>query len=422
MKHFLILSLLFFGFATFWPSNQAYAQCPTVANVVVRTHTNISCFGANDGTITVDFADASLGEPYNFELYDLNAGAVVIGAPEVEDKPTRSVVYSAVPPGTYAVLLFKGGCGYPGGALTIIEPPFGFVVEEPAQLAVTPTVQPDCDPSPTGTGQIDIVVIGGTAPYTIVWTGPTPIANGTTSTSANLNAGTYNVDITDDNGCNIDQDIVIAVTTQADAGAATNVACGTNSIVLSANAAGAGEIGTWTSASGTVVFSDPNDPNATASNLSVGTNTLTWTITDVGLICAGSSDDIVVTFSNISLTTSGDILLDCNGDADGAGSFTRAGGTGGYSWTLITNTAGATFTAPGLGNPSANKPFTGGAAGVITLRAQDNSTCSDEATITIAQPPTLSAVATTVTNVLCNGDATGAIDITVSGGTAGYTM
>jgi gliding motility-associated-like protein len=416
MKHFLNFSLLLFGLLGFLTIPDAHAQCPTQASVTLKTHTDITCFGANDGTITVDLADASTSEPYNFELYDLALGSfVTLTVTEVEDKVAKSVVYSNVPPSSYAVVFIKTGCP----TLQITETPFGTVVNEPAQLSVTSTVQPDCDPSPTGTGQIDITISGGTAPFTIIWTGPTAIPDGTTSTAANLNAGTYNVNITDNNGCNITQDIVVAVSTQADAGPATGLTCGTNSFVLSGNTPGAGEIGTWTGPAGVTFSPNANDPNATANNLAVGDNTLTWTITDVGMVCPGTSDNIVVTYSNIAVSTSGDILLNCNGDANGAGSFTRSGGTGGYTWTLITNTAGATFTAPGLGDPSANKPFTGASAGVITLQALDNSGCTAQATITITQPPALTFT-TTKTDVSCFGGNDGSITVTASGGTGPY--
>jgi gliding motility-associated-like protein len=419
MKYFLSLSALFFCLSAFLVS-ESYAQCPTIANVTVASHTNVTCNGAGDGTITVDIADASLGEPYNFELYDLNAGAVVIGAPEVETKATRSVVYSNVAPGTYAVLLFKGGCGYPGGALTIIEPPFGFVVDEPAVLAVTPTVQPDCDPSATGTGQIDIAVTGGNLPYTIIWTGPTAIPNGTTSTAANLNAGTYNVDITDAEGCNINQDIIVAVSTQADAGPATGLTCGTNSFALSGNTPNASEIGTWSGPPGVTFTPNANTPNATANNLNVGVNTLTWTITDAGGICTGTSDDIDVTYSDVDLNGTADVLLDCFGDTDATGTFTISGGIAPFTWSTLSNTAGATYTLPPTGGTT-SVAFTGGGVGVVTLQVQDAGGCTSQATITITQPTALSASVTSITNVNCNGGATGAINITVSGGTPGYT-
>jgi hypothetical protein len=77
MKHFLSLASFLFYFLGFLPDSALYAQCPAQANVLVKTHTDVSCFGANDGTITVDIDDAATSEPFNFELFDLGAGAIV---------------------------------------------------------------------------------------------------------------------------------------------------------------------------------------------------------------------------------------------------------------------------------------------------------------------------------------------------------
>jgi hypothetical protein len=131
-RHFLILASFLFILLGF--QNSAVAQCATQSDVILKTHTDITCFGANDGTITVDIADAATNIPFNFELFDLGSGSIVtLSVVEVEDKPSRSVVYSSVPPGTYSVLLFKTGCP----TVNIIEPPFGFIIDEPTDLTLT---------------------------------------------------------------------------------------------------------------------------------------------------------------------------------------------------------------------------------------------------------------------------------------------
>lgn len=416
MRNFLIFGIAFFGILIF--SGSVNAQCPTQANVVTKTHTNISCFGANDGTITVDLADASTSEPYNFELVDLSIPAIVtLSVTEVENKPGRSVVYSNVPPGSYAVGFFKSGCS----TLQITDSPFGFEITEPTEIVATATITPDCG---SGNGKIAISITGGVPAYTsIIWTGPTSIPNGTTSTTANLTAGNYSVTITDNTSCSITENYFVPVTTPANAGPPTGVTCGTNSFALSGNAFAVGEIGTWTGPAGVTFSPNANTPTATANNLAVGNNVLTWTITDAGFVCPGTSDNITISYSDVQINGSSDVTLLCFGATTGTGTFTVTGGIAPYTYTLISNTAGATITMPPVG-PTMSVSFTNAGAGVVTVRVQDASgTCNDQATITISQPASALALSTPGNfNLNCNGDTNATGTFTASGGTAPYTL
>ena len=64
----------------------------------------------------------------------------------------------------------------------------------------------------------------------------------------------------------------------ADAGPDQEFCFPTNSATMAANEAIVPAIGTWTLVSGTASFSDINDPNASITNLSPGTNVFVWTI------------------------------------------------------------------------------------------------------------------------------------------------
>ncbi len=89
-----------------------------------------------------------------------------------------------------------------------------------------------------------------------------------------------------------------AVTT-ADAGTDRDVCKNsTDTIQLHANAAAAGETGTWSISfgnSGSGTFSDVNDPNATVTGIAEGTNTYTWTLDDGSAWGGTSSDDVTYT-------------------------------------------------------------------------------------------------------------------------------
>ena len=72
-----------------------------------------------------------------------------------------------------------------------------------------------------GTGSIVVTVSGGTANYTFVWTGGLSVTDGpaatTSYTKSGLAAGTYNLTVTDANGCTISGTYVIAPVTGLEA-------------------------------------------------------------------------------------------------------------------------------------------------------------------------------------------------------------
>lgn len=57
--------------------------------------------------------------------------------------------------------------------------------------------------------------------------------------------------------------------------------------------------------------------------------------------------------------------------------------------------------------------------GVYTVTVSDNNSCTASASFTITEPDTL-LVTAVIDDILCNGELTGEIDITVTGGTAPY--
>src|SRR5688500_19867488 len=66
-------------------------------------------------------------------------------------------------------------------------------------------------------------------------------------------------------------------------------------------------------------------------------------------------------------------------------------------------------------NLATTQDVSGLVAGTYTVTVEDANGCTDEISATITQPAAL-VLSTTQVNVLCNGDATGSIDLTVSGG------
>jgi hypothetical protein len=136
---------------------------------------------------------------------------------------------------------------------------------------------------------------------------------------------------------------------------------------------------------------------ATISNISSGTYYVTVTSA-----CGSATDSVVVpaTF-NASLTSVTNVT--CNGGNNGAVNVTVANGTQPYTF-LWSN--GAT-----------SEDISGLTAGTYCLTVTENGGCSATICATVTEPIAIN-IAGVVTDALCNGGSSGAINITATGGTA----
>jgi len=167
---------------------------PGTATVSIPSSTNASCFGVADGTADVQVAGGT--GPFTYSWNDGNT------------QTTASATGLAA--GTYTATVIDGaGCLY-GETITITEP---------SQLVVgTPTVT-DVSTNGGSDGSATVTPSGGTSPYTYNWNTGGSIQ--TTATATGLSAGTYNVTITDANGCSTTQ---IATVSEPPVGIAENSA------------------------------------------------------------------------------------------------------------------------------------------------------------------------------------------------------
>ena len=137
----------------------------------------------------------------------------------------------------------------------------------------------------------------------------------------------------------------------------------------------------------------------------VGAGTHFFTVTD------GTGDTatttIVVTEPSAIVTSSTQSNVSCNGLTDGTVNLTGSGGTPSYTF-LWSN--GAT-----------TEDLSGLAAGTYTVVLTDVNGCTVGDSITITEPAVLAATTTTTSNPTTCLGTNGMIDITVTGGTTGYT-
>ncbi len=148
-----------------------------IPTIKATTQTNISCNGANDGTITVDFSGATA--PYTFSwAHSSSAGKTLAGLSS----------------GTYTVNV-TDALGEKNSRT--------FTITQPAPLvSSTSTVSLTCQGTATGIAAVS--PSGGTSPYTYSWS-----SGETTAVVTGLAKGDYTCKITDNKGCSITKTLTI---------------------------------------------------------------------------------------------------------------------------------------------------------------------------------------------------------------------
>ena len=337
--------------------------------------THLSCFGAGDGEISVNVTGGT--PPYTVTWPDSSNG----------------LVWGGLSSGTYSVIVVdQNGCGMQMSNLQVIEPD---------SISVSETIV-NIQCFGDATGEISVVAAGGTGVLSLDWTGP----NGFTSDQTSINglvAGDYDLTITDENGCSRNEtytiseaaEIVITLTPDA-------LACEGDLGDIEATITGG-------TAPYTFSWDGPNGFTSTDEDLiAVESGTYTLTVTDaLGCVMAASTDLVAPNPIDVqSFVTD----LDCTGDPIGAIELLISGGVAPY--TVI-------WTGPN-GFTSTDEDIFGLEGGDYDVTVQDANGCEYNETFTLSIPNLIS-VDVVISNPLCFGEATGAIDITINGGTAPVT-
>jgi gliding motility-associated-like protein len=258
-------------------------------------------------------------------------------------------------------------------------------------------------------GSIDLEVSGAVPPYTYAWSGP----NGFTAATqdiTNLQAGVYSVSITDLNGCStslgaeITAPPAITVELTPSAFGATAVSCygGSNGSITSQITGG--NPGYLTSWSGPGGFTSNVQ---SLSNLAAGAYLLN--LTDANG-CATTQSITLTEPAALSANIGSTSPVTCYGSATGQATVSVSGGLGPYTYSWSTTPVQHAATAIGLATAN------------YSVIVNDANGCSTSAVCLIGGPAAPLAIdLPSVTNVLCNGAATGAATAQGTGGTAPYT-
>ncbi|HRE73537.1 MAG TPA: gliding motility-associated C-terminal domain-containing protein [Flavobacteriales bacterium] len=337
------------------------------------TATPASCNGICNGTATV--APAGGTAPYTFSWSDPFS--------------QNTITAISLCGGSYSVIITDAnGCSFTPSAVTVTEP---------SVLTVTASgTNATCFDVCNGTATVSIV--GGTAPFAIVWN---DLAAQTSLTATGLCDGNYNVQVTDANGCSGNATATIteptAITATSSSVQATCGVCNGSATVNPSGGTGILSI-LWS-----VNASAQTTP--TASGLCAGIYDAT--ITDANgcteVITVGVSDN-----TNEILDVAA-TQVSCFGDCNGTVSVnvTCADPT----CTLVWNDPAASTT----------NTVTGLCAGTYAVTVTNGLGCITIATVDVIEPPLLT-LSMSNTDVLCFGTCTGTGTALPAGGTAPYSF
>lgn len=422
--------------------------------------TPIECFNAMDGAIDLFPAGGNPGYDFlwnadnGFSSTDQNINGLGAGVYTCEVTDNNSCVYDTT-----------------------------IALSNPDEIVVAVDSITDVSCHGFGDGSIEITISGGVDPIDISWTGPDGFSS-TDTNIFNLNGGEYFLNLEDDRGCEFNPSFTVlepdSITFDT---TITHVACfgeSTGSISVVVNGGNGGFIYQWTNESGTIISTSNEILDVPAGDYALfvedpkGCNqTDTFTILQspefffngviTPITCNGLPDGAIELFptggspnfdflwdgpggfastdQNISgleagvyvveatdaincvndtmitlINPAGIVVEDtitpveCNGEANGCIGITISGGVPPYD---------INWTGPG-GFNSTDEDICDLPAGIYNLLLIDGTNCPVNLSYEVLEPE-LFSVEDSIVDVLCTGDSSGVIVITVSGGNGGYT-
>ncbi|MBL4593851.1 MAG: PKD domain-containing protein, partial [Flavobacteriales bacterium] len=348
---------------------------PTPLTLSLISTINVSCFGASDGSATVAGGGATPGYTYQWDAATGNqTGATATG----------------LPAGNYGVTVTDAnGCSDVSILVTILDGP---------QMSSTVTGT-DVTCFGGNNGAADLTPIGGTGPYTYNWT---PSGSGAEDPNG-LQAGTHYVTITSQEGCTVNDTIIITEPTAVVAvvDSSFDVICNGASDGLAFASASGGTPGytySWNSA--------PVQNTANATGLPFGPYTVT--VTD-------ANGCITTAIANINepaalVATTGSIDAYCSVD-QGTVWISPTSGTGPYTHTW--DSAGTV-----IGNLDT---LTNLYPGTYNVQLVDANGCIFNTTVTVNPAPGGTASISAFTDVSCFSGSDGTATVSVGGAFPGFT-
>lgn len=335
----------------------------------INNQVNASCHGSQDASVTIQANGNGL-------FYDFTLGSVT----------NRTGQFHQLSAGQYEITVSDEiGCN------EIIQ----VNITEPDPLVLIPQIDSDISCFGFSDGRLSVQITGGTSPFEYLWEDQSTLA-----TRDSVPAGTYEVTITDINGC------VSVTSVLIDEPEALTVIAKTEKASCFGETDGTA---TATPFGGTAPYTyrwagfnnPPTDP--TLRGLPAGLYGLTATDSR-GCVSQTNFEILQNPAVRISLSAKD---ASCFGIADGEASAIAGGGTGQFAYLWNNGARTATIDKITFGN--------------YTVTVTDSDGCKAVESIAVGQPAQLTGSAAT-TGTKCHNTADGSAQLTITGGTSPYAV
>lgn len=344
---------------------------------------NISCHGGNDGEIF---------------MTGVNGGTAPLSYSWNTGDSTSSI--TGLPVGNYTLTVTDvNGCSI-SDSLTINQPTV--LTSNASVTSNFNGTNISCNGAMDGSAQVSVA--GGVSPYTFLWN-----TSDTSTTIANLSAGTYTVLVTDVNGCNTMD--TVSLTEPSLFSITAGVQSNYNGYNISCAGGANGQV-----AALAIGGTGPYNYNWSNGSFSPGQNNLAAGIYIINVSDANgcSAADTLTLIEPSALSSTASVTsnyngysVSCQGAQDGAATVNAQGGVTPYSINWSNGASGATVSNLG--------------SGVYTINIQDANGCSTNASVNLSEPGGVSVTATS-SSTTCYGAVDGSATLTVSGGTGNFNI
>ena len=350
---------------------------PSPLIVSLNSKEDVDCYNGNTGSADVNVSGGSPLYTYDWQL----GGSSVGSSEDLSNLVAGSYTFTATD---------AKGC----------QTSLPVVISEPSSPFIINTNSIDASCAMSSNGRIDVIGSGGTAPYQFALL---PNAYQASGSFLGLDTGLYTINAIDANGCFTTRNETIApsYTLSVTLDTAAGISC--------SGFADGQVIVTATGGSGPYTFSiDGGITNQSTGVFSGLTPGLYTVLVRDPASCSASVTAFVndATPVQVSIDSLQNPL--CHNNADGTIHITASGGTMPYSYSWSDGSTVEDQTAIGFGT--------------YTVVVTDFSGCQASNSATLYNPPELTAYISSTEDVLCFGDSSASIDLSVNGGTGPYVF